>query len=128
MTIELIKDPSEQLIEHDTGQIHQVLLNLLLNGVQACDHGGKVSLLVGHADDFAELVVVDTGKGIPPEILSNIFRPFFTTKGNGTGLGLSLARRMVENHGGRLEVDSWMGKGSRFTVTLPKQRASALGA
>lgn len=128
VTIELVKDSAKQLIEHDAGQIHQVLLNLLLNGVQACDNGGKVSLEVVHAEDFVELVVVDTGKGIPSEILSNIFRPFFTTKGNGTGLGLSLARRMVENHGGRLEVDSWVGKGSRFTVILPKQRSTALGA
>jgi signal transduction histidine kinase len=125
VSIDLIKDDSEQLVEHDTGQMHQVLLNLLLNGVQACDKGGKVSVEVSHNDDSAKLVVVDTGKGIPPEILANIFRPFFTTKGNGTGLGLSLARRMVENHGGTLAVDSWVGKGSRFTVTLPKKRSVA---
>lgn len=126
--IELLKDSMEQLIEHDTSQIHQVLLNLLLNGVQACDNGGKVSLEVTHDDESAQLIVVDNGKGIPPEILSNIFRPFYTTKGNGTGLGLSLARRMVENHGGHLDVDSWVGKGSRFTVTLPKHRATAADA
>ena len=128
VSVELVKDPNEQLLEHDAGQIHQVLLNLLLNGVQACDRGGKVSLEVGHTDGAVKLTVVDTGKGIPPDALPNIFRPFFTTKGNGTGLGLSLAKRMVENHGGRLEVDSWIGKGSRFTVTLPKQRITAAGA
>lgn len=127
VAIELMKEDSEQLVEHDTGQIHQVLLNLLLNGVQACDNGGKVSVEVSHNDDSARLVVVDTGKGIPPEILANIFRPFYTTKGNGTGLGLSLARRIVENHGGTLDVDSWVGKGSRFIVTLPKRRATAAG-
>lgn len=121
--IELTRDPDAVEIEHDTGQIHQVLLNLLLNGVQACDQGGKVVLQVAHNEDSAQLTVVDTGKGIPPEILANIFRPFFTTKGNGTGLGLSLARRMVEGHGGRLEVSSWVGKGSRFTVMLPKERS-----
>lgn len=123
VSIDLVRDSSEQFIEHDAGQIHQVLLNLLLNGVQACEEGGKVSLEVAHDDDAVQLTVVDTGRGIPPDILPNIFRPFFTTKGNGTGLGLSLARRMVENHGGKLEVDSWLGKGSRFTVSLPKQRA-----
>jgi len=126
VSIELVKDAAEQKIEHDAGQIHQVLLNLLLNGVQACDSGGKVSLKLTHKDDISYLTVVDTGKGIAPDILPNIFRPFFTTKGNGTGLGLSLARRMVENHGGRLEVDSWLGKGSRFTVSLPKDRNGAL--
>jgi signal transduction histidine kinase len=109
-------------IEHDTGQIHQVLLNLLLNAVQACDGGGSVIVEFDESDDSESVLVKDTGKGIPPDILSNIFRPFFTTKGNGTGLGLSLARRIVEDHGGRLEVASFLGKGSCFTVTLPKIR------
>jgi signal transduction histidine kinase len=68
--------------------------------------------------------VTDTGKGIPPEILPNIFRPFFTTKGNGTGLGLSLARRIVEDHSGHLNVTSWLGKGSRFVVLLPFHRST----
>ena len=126
--LELIKDPEGALVEHDAGQIHQVLLNLLLNAVQACDEGGKVAVQVGHTEDVAQLTVVDTGKGIPPEILSNIFRPFFTTKGTGTGLGLSLARRMVEGHGGKIEVTSWLGKGSRFVVTLPMQRPTGVGA
>jgi signal transduction histidine kinase len=126
--IELAKDPEALVIEHDAGQIHQVLLNLLLNGVQACEAGGKVAVHLAHTDDSAQLTVVDTGKGIPPENLANIFRPFFTTKGNGTGLGLSLARRMVEEHGGRIEVSSWVGKGSRFVVSLPKERPNGAGA
>lgn len=126
--IEFIKNAEVPPIEHDAGQIHQVLLNLLLNGMQACDEGGKVALEVAQSDDSVQLMVVDSGKGIPPEILQNIFRPFFTTKGNGTGLGLSLARRMVESHGGKIEVTSWLGKGSRFTVSLPKQRPAAATA
>ncbi len=65
------------------------------------------------------MVVSDTGRGIPPQNLSNIFRPFYTTKGNGTGLGLSLARRIVEEHHGRIEVSSVVGKGSKFEVLLP---------
>jgi len=109
-------------IEHDAGQIHQVLLNLLLNAVQACDQGGSVLVECSEQDDTVSVSVTDTGKGIAPEILANIFRPFFTTKGNGTGLGLSLAHRIVEDHGGRIEVQSWPGKGSRFTVILPKKR------
>jgi signal transduction histidine kinase len=64
-------------------------------------------------------VVSDTGRGIPPQNLSNIFRPFYTTKGNGTGLGLSLARRIVEEHHGRIEVSSVVGQGSKFEVVLP---------
>jgi len=128
ISLELSKDPDGVVLEHDAGQIHQVLLNLLLNAVQACDQGGKVAVQVGHTEEAAELTVVDTGKGIPPELLANIFRPFFTTKGTGTGLGLSLARRMVEGHGGKIDVTSWPGKGSRFVVTLPLRRPSAVGA
>lgn len=128
VSIELTKDPAPVVIEHDAGQIHQVLLNLLLNGVQACEEGGKVAVQVAQTDELVQLTVVDSGKGIPPELLGNIFRPFFTTKGNGTGLGLSLARRMVEGHGGKIEVTSWMGKGSRFVVVLPKQGPNGNGA
>ncbi len=109
-------------IEHDTGQIHQVILNLLLNAVQACESGDSVSVEFVEEDETESVVVRDTGKGIPPDILSNIFRPFFTTKGEGTGLGLSLARRIVEDHGGRIEVASWLGEGTCFTVRLPKLR------
>jgi len=128
VSIELTRDPAPVVIEHDAGQIHQVLLNLLLNGMQACEEGGKVAVQVAQTDEQVQLTVVDTGKGIPPELLGNIFRPFFTTKGNGTGLGLSLARRMVEGHGGKIEVTSWIGKGSRFVVVLPKQGPNGNGA
>jgi len=108
-------------VEHDSDQIHQVFLNLLLNAVQATDGPGTVSVDVGSRGDFATVDVTDTGRGIPPKYLPNIFRPFFTTKGNGTGLGLSLARRIVEEHHGRIEVSSIEGKGSKFTVLLPFQ-------
>ena len=64
----------------------------------------------------------DNGRGIAPEHLPNIFRPFYTTKGDGTGLGLSLARRIVEDHHGRIEVTSTIGKGTTFSVVLPLQR------
>ena len=64
----------------------------------------------------------DTGKGIKPEHLPYIFRPFYTTKGRGTGLGLSLARRIVEDHGGKIQVTSEVGKGSTFEVLLPMRR------
>jgi two-component system NtrC family sensor kinase len=79
---------------------------------------------VGRDGDYADINVSDNGKGIPADVLPNIFRPFFTTKGQGTGLGLPLARRMVEDHGGRIEVASSMGKGSTFTVHLPLRRAT----
>jgi signal transduction histidine kinase len=117
--IELQKALNLPDVEHDSDQIHQVLLNLLLNAVQALDGAGTVSVEIGAQDDYASLLVSDTGRGIAPQHISNIFRPFYTTKGNGTGLGLSLARRIVEEHHGRIEVSSVVGKGSEFTVLLP---------
>ena len=123
--IELVKDESIPAIEHDTGQIHQVLLNLLLNALQAIEGPGKVTLKLTQQEEHVVISVTDTGRGIPPENLANIFRPFYTTKGQGTGLGLSLARRIVEDHGGRINVTSTPGTGTEFTVVLPLQRVAA---
>jgi two-component system, NtrC family, sensor kinase len=117
--IELERAPDLPEVEHDSDQIHQVLLNLLLNAVQAIEGAGTVRVEIGSREGCASVVVSDSGRGIPPQDLSNIFRPFFTTKGNGTGLGLSLARRIVEEHHGRIEVTSVVGKGSQFEVLLP---------
>jgi signal transduction histidine kinase len=117
--IELQKAPDLPEVEHDSDQIHQVLLNLLLNAVQAMEQTGTIRVEIGSRDDGASVVVSDTGRGISPQNLPNIFRPFYTTKGDGTGLGLSLAHRIVEDHHGRIEVTSVVGSGSRFTVLLP---------
>ena len=117
--IELRKAPDLLEVEHDSSQIHQVLLNLLLNAVQAMEGAGTVLVEIGSRDNYASVVVSDNGRGISPQHLPNIFRPFYTTKGNGTGLGLSLARRIVEEHHGRIEVSSVVGKGSKFEVVLP---------
>jgi signal transduction histidine kinase len=117
--IELQKAPDLSEVEHDSSQIHQVLLNLLLNAVQAMEGAGTVLVEIGSRDNYASVVVSDNGRGISPQHLPNIFRPFYTTKGNGTGLGLSLARRIVEEHHGRIEVSSVVGKGSKFEVVLP---------
>lgn len=124
VSLEVVKPPVIPAIEFDNSQIHQVLLNLLLNAVQACTQGGSVRVEFETDNHTVGVSVVDTGKGIPPSVLPNIFRPFFTTKGEGTGLGLSLAQRIAEDHGGRLEASSEVGRGSRFTLTLPKIRPS----
>jgi signal transduction histidine kinase len=117
--LELVKSPDLPDVDHDSVQIHQVLLNLLLNAVQAIDKEGIIHVETARDDDTAMIVVSDTGRGIAPENLPNIFRAFYTTKGNGTGLGLSLARRLVEEHHGRIEASSVVGKGSKFVVFLP---------
>jgi signal transduction histidine kinase len=95
------------------------LLNLLLNAIQAIEGKGVITVEVGQQNEHAVVIVTDNGRGISPEHLPNIFRPFYTTKGNGTGLGLSLARRIVEQHHGRLEVGSIVGKGTKIVVFLP---------
>ncbi len=109
-------------VEHDVAQIQQVLLNLLLNAIQAIDGSGTVRVSTGQRAEFAVVTVSDTGRGISLADLPNIFRPFFTTKGQGTGLGLSLAQHIVETHGGRIEVSSTPGKGSQFSVWLTFRR------
>src|SRR3954452_2808502 len=123
--IALRKDSSLPEVEHDSDQIHQVLLNLLLNAQQAIDTKGKIEVTVERRGSSAVIEVIDTGRGIAPDHLPNIFRPFYTTKGDGTGLGLSLARRIVEDHQGRIDVTSTVGKGTTFAVVLPLQRTSA---
>jgi len=110
-------------VEHDSDQMHQVLLNLLLNAVQAIEGPGTVTVEIQSEGEVANISVRDTGRGIAPEHLPNIFRPFYTTKGNGTGLGLSLARRIVESHSGKIEVSSEYGSGTQFRIYLPFQHA-----
>jgi len=122
--IALHKDPSLPEVEHDSDQIHQVLLNLLLNAQQAIETKGKIEVNVERRGPNAVIEVNDNGRGISPEHLPNIFRPFYTTKGDGTGLGLSLARRIVEDHHGRIDVTSTVGKGTTFAVVLPLQRVA----
>jgi two-component system, NtrC family, sensor kinase len=129
--IVLQKDPSLPEVEHDSDQIHQVLLNLLLNALQAIDQNdrrGMVVVTVRRRESNAVIEVADNGCGIPYEHLPSIFRPFFTTKGDGTGLGLSLARRIVEDHQGYIEVRTTVGKGTTFTVVLPLQHAESAPA
>lgn len=126
--IELRKNDALPEVNHDSDQIHQVLLNLLLNAVQSITGPGQVTVELGLREDYATILVRDTGRGITSEHLPNIFRPFYTTKGNGTGLGLSLARRIVEEHHGQIEVESKLGKGTTFVVLLPLKKVEAEAA
>lgn len=121
--IDLVKNGNLPPVEHDNAQIQQLLLNLLLNGIQALEGKGLVRVELASEAGFAVLRVKDTGKGIAPERLANIFRPFYTTKGGGTGLGLSLSRRIVESHEGKIEVASTPGQGTEFTIRLPLGKA-----
>ena len=119
------KDSALTQIEHDSNQIHRALMNLLLNGIQAIPGQGRITVETKACAQRASISVSDTGRGILPEHLPNIFRPFYTTKGNGTGLGLSFTRRIVEEHQGRIDVTSVVGKGSTFVISLPMFQSSA---
>ncbi|MCW5888946.1 MAG: GAF domain-containing protein [bacterium] len=103
----------------DPDQLKQIVLNLLLNAIEASPRGAGVTLSLSAARDVVELAVADQGPGIPPERLDAIFQPFFTTKESGTGLGLPLVHQMVVEHDGDIAVDSTPGRGTVFRVRLP---------
>ena len=106
-------------------QVNQVFLNLITNAAQALEgtpgNAGKITLTTRADTDGVTVDVSDNGKGIPPEVMPKIFDPFFSTKeiGKGTGLGLSISYKIVQQHGGKITVDSTPGKGTRFSVHLP---------
>jgi signal transduction histidine kinase len=103
----------------DPDQLRQVLLNLALNGIQAMNDGGILTVVTCPVDSAIEVQFKDTGVGIPKENLSKLFDPFFTTKARGIGLGLAVSHGIVERNKGKIAVESAVGKGSVFTVTLP---------
>jgi len=129
--------PSD-LFSGDDHQLEQAFVNLLLNAVESM--GVKGTLTVGteagagdaraparareSASGYLRVKITDTGAGIPPEQMGIIFEPFFTTKPSGTGLGLAVTRRVIEEHGGTIAVESQPGKGTTFTVVLPYSRIS----
>jgi len=112
-------DPAIPEIFFDLQQIRQVLINLIKNGIEAMRDGGELTLQTRLMDNWVEVVVADTGRGIVSEDLDRIFEPFFTSKERGTGLGLSISSRIVEDHGGTIRVEGGSEKGTRFVLRLP---------
>ena len=106
-------------LEADPNQLKQVLVNLIKNALEATDLNGQISLATGCKDGQAWFSVQDTGKGMSPEVLDNIFHPFFTTKDKGTGLGLAVIHKIITDHHGAIHVDSAPDRGTTFLVKLP---------
>ena len=128
--VKLVLEPGARLlVRADSGHLKQVLVNLVGNGADAIEGTGTVTLrarasraaLGGTETDVVILEVSDTGCGIPPEVEKRIFDPYFSTKETGTGLGLAIAARLVEKHGGRLEYQTRPGRGTTFSVVLPRE-------
>lgn len=120
VNLRLRRHPTDVVVEADERLLKQALLNLLLNAVQAMPDGGEVIIGVTRADGREAVIdVIDTGPGIPPEARERIFDAYYSTKRGGTGLGLAMARRIAEEHGGRVSLASEVGKGSDFALHLP---------
>jgi signal transduction histidine kinase len=106
-------------VSMDRDLFKQALLNLLLNAEQAMPNGGEIILQASREPGFVKLDVIDTGCGIKPDMLPKIFKPFHTTKPGGTGLGMPTTRKIVQAHGGILDVQSEEGRGTKVSIRLP---------
>jgi two-component system NtrC family sensor kinase len=104
--------------------MERVFYNLVLNAAQATAPGGAVTVKTRAAAGRAEIAVIDRGAGIHPQQLNSIFNPFFTTKPQGVGLGLAICAKIVDEHGGKIAVESEPGKGSIFRVLLPMEQGA----
>lgn len=103
----------------DRDLFQQALLNLILNAEQAMPQGGLITIQAQRRDSGVQLSVIDTGEGMASDVLAQIFRPFFSTRPNGSGLGLPTTKRIVEAHGGQIYVQSEPGRGTRVDIVLP---------
>lgn len=121
IVVEWTVDGSLPTMIADRDQLMQVLINLVANSLHAMDQGGTLRVVATRVGDQARLEIGDTGRGIPPDVQSKVFDPFFTTKefGKGTGLGLTVVKGIVEEHGGSISMDSRVGEGTTVTILLP---------
>jgi two-component system NtrC family sensor kinase len=140
-TLDVVRQPPSLTLQVDSGQIQQVLTNLIVNASEAMPGGGAVEIAITREQaappqgsecvrgEYARVDVIDYGEGISPEFIDQVFEPFFTTKqvGEGTGLGLSIAYGIVREHGGWIDVRSELGKGSCFSVYLPMEATACKG-
>ena len=106
-------------VQLDQSQFKQALLNLIINGVQAMEHGGTLTVRAKPSNGDVQIEVEDTGQGIEPEQFDKIFDLFISTKEEGTGVGLTIVKQIIEGHDGRVDVESNPGQGTKFSIVLP---------
>ena len=121
--VEVTADQAVPPMAIDRTLLRQAILNLVKNGLEALGHGGKLTVATRRVDDQVEIAIRDTGPGIAPDVGKRLFEQFFTTKSQGTGLGLYISRQIIEEHGGTLRWESAPGAGTTFTASLPIKRA-----
>ena len=132
VTLKTALIPHPLIVKGDRVQLEQVILNLVVNAIDALAKAGtdnrRIKVRTGLLDeDTAELSVSDNGPGVRPDVLKQIFEPFFSTKQGGMGMGLAISRTIVEAHGGRLSAENRAGGGAIFRLTLPVQQVRATG-
>lgn len=115
----IFQSDSEHNIPVDSSLIRQALINLIVNAYQAMPDGGFLSIIISKEKDFLKISIKDTGPGIDAEVMDRIFEPFFSTKDRGSGLGLSITNSIISAHGGKIEVQSQLNKGTEFALYLP---------
>jgi len=115
------------LVALDRDLFKQALLNLLLNAEQAMPNGGELTIQAMKENDHVTLSLIDTGKGMTPEVLAKVFKPFFSTKPGGSGLGLPTTKKIIAAHGGTIDAQSEVGRGTKFTIRLPASEGNEPG-
>lgn len=124
IAVTLAVEPDLQPVRGDADRLQQVVMNILLNGMQAMEAGGTLKVMLANEAEreSVELRISDSGGGIPPEILPQVFYPYFTTKQGGTGIGLAISQKIIADHGGTIELESEVGKGTTVVIHLPADR------
>lgn len=119
ITISKHFDDKNDMVPVDEDKMNQVFLNLMLNAIQAMSDGGELRIQTECEKSWVLCTIEDSGEGIAEEYLARVFDPYFTTKSEGTGLGLALSAKIIEEHGGSIQLQSWLGRGTKVTVRLP---------
>jgi PAS domain S-box-containing protein len=127
ITLDLDLRSGDAHVHADPAQLWQAVLNLVRNAIEAMPSGGTLRVATSATADRVECVIEDTGTGMTAEARSQLFRPFFSTKSGGTGLGMALARQILHEHGAAIECESEVGEGTRFTLSFPRARQAAAG-